>query len=104
MHDLIRSGPCPIGLPRGAEALGTATTVMRRAALLPIRVRRRDRQDKLSRKIIAHAVGTTYFKPDIDTIFEIGGQDAKYAMLKNRVLSANTSVICGVNTCPNMRV
>ncbi len=36
-------------------------------------------------EIIAHAVGTTYFKPDIDTIFEIGGQDAKYAMLKNRV-------------------
>ncbi len=36
-------------------------------------------------EIIAHAVGTTYFKPDIDTIFEIGGQDAKYALLKNRV-------------------
>ncbi len=36
-------------------------------------------------EIIAHAVGTTYFKPDIDTIFEIGGQDAKYAMLKNKV-------------------
>jgi predicted CoA-substrate-specific enzyme activase len=36
-------------------------------------------------EIIAHAVGTTYFKPDIDTIFEIGGQDAKYALLKNKV-------------------
>ena len=36
-------------------------------------------------EIIAHAVGTTYFKPDIDTIFEIGGQDAKYALIKNRV-------------------
>jgi predicted CoA-substrate-specific enzyme activase len=36
-------------------------------------------------EIIAHAVGTTYFKPDIDTIFEIGGQDAKYVNLKNKV-------------------
>ncbi len=36
-------------------------------------------------EIIAHAVGTTYFKPDIDTIFEIGGQDAKYVYLKNKV-------------------
>ncbi|MFC1671276.1 acyl-CoA dehydratase activase [Spirochaetota bacterium] len=36
-------------------------------------------------EIIAHAVGVTYFKEDIDTIFEIGGQDAKYVFLKNKV-------------------
>ncbi len=36
-------------------------------------------------EIIAHAVGTTYFRPEIDTIFEIGGQDAKYVYLKNKV-------------------
>jgi len=36
-------------------------------------------------EIIAHSVGTTYFHPDIDTIFEIGGQDAKYVLLKNKV-------------------
>ena len=36
-------------------------------------------------EIIAHATGTTYFYPDIDTIFEIGGQDAKYALLQNKV-------------------
>lgn len=36
-------------------------------------------------EIIAHAVGTTYYRDDIDTIFEIGGQDAKYVLLKNRV-------------------
>jgi predicted CoA-substrate-specific enzyme activase len=36
-------------------------------------------------EIIAHAYGTTYFKDDIDTIFEIGGQDAKYVSLKNKV-------------------
>ena len=36
-------------------------------------------------EIIAHAYGTTYFTSDVDTIFEIGGQDAKYVLLKNKV-------------------
>ncbi|MDR2211207.1 MAG: acyl-CoA dehydratase activase [Spirochaetaceae bacterium] len=36
-------------------------------------------------EIIAHAVGTTYFDPGVETIFEIGGQDAKYVLLKNGV-------------------
>ncbi|HEY3354569.1 MAG TPA: acyl-CoA dehydratase activase [Polyangia bacterium] len=36
-------------------------------------------------EIIAHTAGTTYFDPAIDTIFEIGGQDAKYVHLRNRV-------------------
>ncbi len=36
-------------------------------------------------EIIAHSVGTTYFDPEVDTIFEIGGQDAKYVLLKNKV-------------------
>lgn len=36
-------------------------------------------------EIIAHAVGTTFFQPETDTIFEIGGQDAKYVLLNNGV-------------------
>jgi predicted CoA-substrate-specific enzyme activase len=36
-------------------------------------------------EIIAHATGTTYFEPDVDTLFEIGGQDAKYVLLNNGV-------------------
>ncbi|MCL2374529.1 MAG: activase, partial [Treponema sp.] len=36
-------------------------------------------------EIIAHSVGTTYFDPGVETIFEIGGQDAKYVLLKNGV-------------------
>ena len=36
-------------------------------------------------EIIAHSVGTTYFNPGVETIFEIGGQDAKYVLLKNGV-------------------
>jgi len=36
-------------------------------------------------EIIAHAVGTAYFDKGVETIFEIGGQDAKYVLLKNGV-------------------
>ena len=36
-------------------------------------------------EIIAHSVGTTFFDPSVETIFEIGGQDAKYVLLKNGV-------------------
>jgi activator of 2-hydroxyglutaryl-CoA dehydratase len=36
-------------------------------------------------EIIAHSVGTTYFDSGVETIFEIGGQDAKYVLLKNGV-------------------
>jgi predicted CoA-substrate-specific enzyme activase len=36
-------------------------------------------------EIIAHTVGTIYFEPNVDTIFEIGGQDAKYVLINNGV-------------------
>ena len=36
-------------------------------------------------EIIAHTVGTTYFQKEVDTIFEIGGQDAKYVLINNGV-------------------
>jgi len=36
-------------------------------------------------EIIAHAMGTTYYDPEVETIFEVGGQDAKYVLLKNGV-------------------
>lgn len=38
-------------------------------------------------EIIAHAVASAYFDKDVDTIFEIGGQDAKYTHLNNGVAS-----------------
>ena len=36
-------------------------------------------------EISAHARGATHFDPDVDTIFEIGGQDSKYIYLRNGV-------------------
>lgn len=38
-------------------------------------------------EIIAHAVAAAYFDKDVDTIFEIGGQDAKYTYLTNGIAS-----------------
>jgi predicted CoA-substrate-specific enzyme activase len=38
-------------------------------------------------EIIAHAVAASYFDKDVDTIFEIGGQDAKYTHLTNGIAS-----------------
>ena len=36
-------------------------------------------------EIIAHATAAVYFDPEVDTIFEIGGQDAKYTYIVNKV-------------------
>ena len=38
-------------------------------------------------EIIAHSVAAAYFDEDVDTIFEIGGQDAKYTFLTNGIAS-----------------
>jgi predicted CoA-substrate-specific enzyme activase len=38
-------------------------------------------------EIIAHATGAVYFDREVDTIFEIGGQDAKYTHITNGVPS-----------------
>ena len=36
-------------------------------------------------EIMAHASAAVHFDPDVDTIFEIGGQDAKYTHITNKV-------------------
>lgn len=38
-------------------------------------------------EIVAHATAAVYFDPAVETIFEIGGQDAKYTFITNRVAS-----------------
>ena len=38
-------------------------------------------------EIISHATAAVYFDPKVDTIFEIGGQDAKYTYITNGVAS-----------------
>jgi len=41
--------------------------------------------DGVLNEIIAHAAAAVHFDPEVDTIFEIGGQDAKYTHLVNGV-------------------
>ena len=36
-------------------------------------------------EIVAHAAAAVYFDPEVDTIFEIGGQDAKFTYIVNKV-------------------
>jgi predicted CoA-substrate-specific enzyme activase len=43
--------------------------------------------DGVINEIIAHATAAVYFDPEVDTIFEIGGQDAKYTFITNSVAS-----------------
>ncbi len=43
--------------------------------------------DGIINEIIAHAAGAAFFNPHVDTIFEIGGQDAKYTFLTEGVPS-----------------
>ncbi len=41
--------------------------------------------DGIFNEIIAHATAAVYFDSEVDTIFEIGGQDAKYTYIVNKV-------------------
>ncbi|MDD5676159.1 MAG: BadF/BadG/BcrA/BcrD ATPase family protein, partial [Chitinivibrionales bacterium] len=43
--------------------------------------------DAVINEIIAHATAAAFYDPGVDTIFEIGGQDAKYTYLTNGVPS-----------------
>jgi predicted CoA-substrate-specific enzyme activase len=43
--------------------------------------------DGVINEIIAHATAAVYFDPEVDTLFEIGGQDAKYTYITNGVAS-----------------
>lgn len=50
-------------------------------------------------EIAAHAAGALHFDPRVDTIFEIGGQDAKYIRLdQGRVVDAAMNEACSAGT------
>ncbi|MBF0408438.1 MAG: hypothetical protein HQM10_13895 [Candidatus Riflebacteria bacterium] len=55
--------------------------------------------DDVVNEVTAHARGTTYFRPDVDTIFELGGQDAKYTSLsKGFVVDFKMNKVCAAGT------
>ncbi|MBN2371333.1 MAG: activase [Vicinamibacteria bacterium] len=65
----------------GAIRIPLAATTGSSREVLGVFVETRD----VHNEIIAHTVGATHFQGAIDTIFEIGGQDAKYVSLNNAV-------------------
>jgi predicted CoA-substrate-specific enzyme activase len=55
--------------------------------------------DDVVNEITAHAMGTADQRPDVDTIFELGGQDAKYTALKDGfVVDFRMNKVCAAGT------
>ncbi len=55
--------------------------------------------DVIVNEITAHGGATGHFYPEVETIFEIGGQDAKYIALKNgRVSDVNMNYVSAAGT------
>lgn len=55
--------------------------------------------DDIVNEVTAHALGTLTFDPEIDTIFELGGQDAKYTKISNGQISDfKMNKVCAAGT------
>jgi len=55
--------------------------------------------DVVKNEITAHATGAAWIDPEVDTIFEIGGQDSKYVCLENgAVVDFTMNKVCAAGT------
>jgi predicted CoA-substrate-specific enzyme activase len=55
--------------------------------------------DVIINEISAHVAGAMRIEPSVQTIFEIGGQDAKYMRISNgRIVDANMNYVCAAGT------
>ncbi|MFQ6082328.1 MAG: acyl-CoA dehydratase activase [Candidatus Aminicenantia bacterium] len=55
--------------------------------------------DTIINEITSHLTGTMSIDPEIDTIFEIGGQDSKYMRAKNGfIYDSNMNYVCAAGT------
>lgn len=55
--------------------------------------------DAIINEITAHVAGAVKTTPDIETIFEIGGQDSKYMRVKNgNIYDSNMNYVCAAGT------
>ncbi len=68
----------PEDLPVSIEGLGVTGSGRRIAGLHGL-------TENVTNEIIAHAAAAVHYDPDVETIFEIGGQDAKYTCITNGV-------------------
>lgn len=76
------------------EVLGAATTGSGRKIVGEV-----IGADSIVNEISAHVAGATYTDPKVDTIFEIGGQDAKYMhIVDGHIRDANMNYVCAAGT------
>jgi predicted CoA-substrate-specific enzyme activase len=55
--------------------------------------------DVVKNEITAHATGAIHFDPEVDTIFEIGGQDSKYVSLDHgAIVDFTMNKVCAAGT------
>ena len=55
--------------------------------------------DAVRNEITAQATGTAHYDPEVDTIFEIGGQDSKYISLENgAIVDFEMNKVCAAGT------
>ncbi|MBN2575535.1 MAG: hypothetical protein JXP73_13305, partial [Deltaproteobacteria bacterium] len=76
------------------EVLGAATTGSGRKIVGEV-----IGADSIINEISAHVAGATYTDPEVDTIFEIGGQDSKYMhVVDGHIRDANMNYVCAAGT------
>jgi predicted CoA-substrate-specific enzyme activase len=76
------------------EVLGTATTGSGRKIVGEV-----IGADCIVNEISAHVAGAMYTDPAVETIFEIGGQDAKYMQIADgHIRDANMNYVCAAGT------
>ncbi len=80
--------------PDGLEILGIGTTGSGRYL-----AGRLLQADVIKNEITCQMRSTCFYFPEVDTIFEIGGQDSKYIQVKNKkVVDFNLNKICAAGT------
>ncbi|MCX8159740.1 MAG: acyl-CoA dehydratase activase [Candidatus Saccharicenans sp.] len=80
--------------PAGLEILGIGTTGSGRYL-----AGRLLRADLIKNEITSQMRSACYYFPEVDTIFEIGGQDSKFIQVENgRVVDFNLNKICAAGT------
>ncbi len=78
----------------GVKVLGVATTGSGRKL-----VGRVVGADLIVNEITAHLAGAMHVDPHVDTVFEVGGQDAKYIHARNgRIYDSNMNYVCAAGT------
>jgi len=76
------------------EVLGAATTGSGRKIVGEV-----IGADSIINEISAHVAGATHTDPEVDTIFEIGGQDSKYMhIVDGHIRDANMNYVCAAGT------